>query len=125
MDAAREHYQQASQSDSQAGLSAQRELVLMDIASNPGQYVASSQTTDEQGHIYCLIGNLTNVSLTGISIQATFTDDGGQSRQANRTYSSILKGNARDKLSFGWSTANRTDLDRRVRCEVTQARVAQ
>ena len=124
IDSARNHYEQASQSDSKAGVSAQRELVLMDIDSNPEKYVATSQAADEQGRIHCLIGNRTKVNLTGIAVQATFIDDGGRSRQTSKTYSSVLAGGKQDNMRFGWSTANSGNLEQRVRCEILQARVA-
>jgi predicted Zn-dependent protease len=122
-DSARYHYEQAAQSESQAGTDAQRELVLMDIGNEPGKYVATRQAADSQGRLYCTIGNRTRIDLTGISVKATFIDDGGQSRQTSKVYSSVLGGGKQDNMRFGWNTANTAGLEQRMRCEVLQARV--
>lgn len=124
-DSARYHYEQASQSESEAGASAQRELVLMEIGSNPGKYVATQQAADNNGRIHCLIGNQTRVGLTDITVRATFLDDGGNTRQDNRVYNAVLEGGKQENLRYGWSTADQSNLAQRVRCEVLQARVAE
>jgi len=123
-DSARKHYQQAAQSDSEAGQNAQRELVVEDIGSNPGKYVATQQAADNSGRIFCLIGNRTKISLTGITVQATFIDDGGRSRRDQRIYSDVLESGKQDSLRFGWSTQNQDGLENRIKCEIAQARVA-
>ncbi|MFT5140200.1 MAG: putative Zn-dependent protease [Lysobacterales bacterium] len=125
IESARSHYEQASQSTSEAGQNAQRELVLMDIDSNPGQFVATAHAADEKGQIYCRIGNKTNVELTAIIVSATFRDDAGQAKQAQQTYSSTLEGSKQDSINMGWTTSNTLDLDNRVRCDVQSARVVQ
>jgi predicted Zn-dependent protease len=125
IDTARSHYEQASQSESESGQNAQRELVLMDIGSNPGQFVATAHAVDENGRIYCRIGNKTKIGLTAINVSATFRDDGGQARQANQTFPTVLEGGKQDSLNMGWSTANTADLDQRVRCDIQSASVAQ
>jgi predicted Zn-dependent protease len=123
-ESARSHFEQASQSESEAGLNAHRELVLMDIGTHPGKYVTTSHASDENGRIYCLLGNRTRVGLTGISVRATFIDDGGSSNQARQIYSTVLAGGKQDNIRFGWSTANRVNLDQRISCEIETARVA-
>ena len=123
-DSARKHYEQAGQSDSEAGINAQRELVLMDIETDPGKFIATSHAADENGRIYCLVGNRSKVDLTGISVKATFIDDGGRSRQTSKTYSSVLEGGKQDNMRFGWSTTDQANLDQRLKCEVRSARVA-
>jgi predicted Zn-dependent protease len=124
-ESARAHYEQASQSESEAGKRAQKELVLMDIDNNPGQFVATAHAADEQGRIYCRIGNKTKVSLTEINVVATFRDDGGSARQGRKSYSTVLEGGQQDSINMGWSTNNTADLDSRVRCEIQSAAVAQ
>ena len=123
-ESARHHYKQASQSNSEAGKKSQRELVLMDMDTSPGKFVATAQAADSNGRIYCLIQNNTKVDLTSIGIQATFIDDNGRTLQDHKTYTAILAGGKQDKVATGWSTANRSELGRRVKCEVDRVRVA-
>ena len=125
MDSAKAHYEQASQSNSEAGQNAQRELVTMDIATNPGKYVATKGVSDDQGRIYCLIQNRTQIGLTGIAVQATFVDDDSRTRQTSKTYPTVLENGKRDSIRFGWSVANDADLSNRLRCDITGARVAE
>lgn len=124
LDSARQHYEHASQSGSEAGQSAHRELVLMDIGNNPGQFVATAHAADQQGRIYCRIGNRSKVKLTGISVQATFVDDAGVSRQTQKLYSAILESGKQDSINLGWNTISQADLDSRLSCNVVAARVA-
>ena len=124
-DSARQHFEQASQSDSEAGIKAQRELVLMDMGQNPGKFIATSPAANSNGKIYCLIQNTTKVDLTSIGVQATFIDDNTQTRQDHISYTAILGGGKQDKIDTGWSTTNRSELGRRVKCEVDRVRVAE
>lgn len=124
MDSARYHYEQASQSDSTAGINAQRELVIMEIASNPGKFVATSFAADNNGRLFCLIGNRTKVDLTAISVMAIYIDDRGSTNQDRIMFSETLGGGKQDSLATNWRTADTSNLDRRIKCEIEQARVA-
>ena len=123
-DAARQHYEQAAQSDSETGAKAQRELVLMDIGTNPGQYVATAGAADGNGQLYCVIGNRTKVDLTGIRIRARFRDDGGTVRDTAQSYDTVLEGGAQANVPLGWRTANSAGLEQRMECVVSDVRVA-
>lgn len=125
LDSARQHYEQAAQSDSPAGLKAHRELVAMEITSNPGKFVATSFAADQDGRLFCLIGNRTRVDLTGISIAATYIDERGSTYRDRKVYSGILGGGKQDKLATNWKTADTTTLDRRMKCEIEQARITE
>ncbi len=100
LDSARWHYEQASQSDSELGQKAQRELVLMDIATSPGKFVDTLEAADKQGRIYCLIKNRSRLGLTAISVLATFIGEDGRSSQASKTYSPVLEGGKQDSIRF-------------------------
>ena len=124
-ESARQHYEQASQSNSEAGKKSQRELVLMDMGTSPGKFVTTSQFADNSGRIFCLIQNQTMVDLTSIGIQATFIDDNGRTLQEHKTYTAVLAGGKQDKISMHWNTTIRNELGRRVKCEVDRVRVAE
>lgn len=123
VNSARAHYEQASQSNSESGKNAQRELVLMDIASNPGKFVQTQGAADENGRVYCLIGNRTDVNLSGITVVAMF-NDGSRTTQNSNTYRKVLEGRKQDSIPFGWQVSEGTDLRNRFQCQVQSARVA-
>lgn len=123
-DAARAHYEAASRSDTQAGVKAERELIGMDIASNPGQYVATGHAADANGRIYCLIGNRTRTGLAGIVVSAVFIDDSGATRRDSGVYNEVLPGGEQASLPTSWRTANAAGLDQRLSCSVSRARLA-
>lgn len=124
LESARAHYEQAAQSDSETGAKAQRELILMDIGSQPGKYVATAPAVDNNGRVYCLIGNQTRVNLSGIELNTAFVDDKGTTRRDRRGFNGVLEAGQQDKLATAWSTANGANLAQRVQCEVVAARVA-
>ncbi len=124
LQAARQHFEQAARSDSEFGRRAQRELVLMDIGSNPGQFVTTAPAADDSGRVYCVIGNRTQVDLAGVQVNARFIDDGGSNRESGRTHA-VLAAGQRANLDMGWRTADRASLERRAACTVVTARVAE
>lgn len=123
INAARTHYEQASQSNSESGTNAQRELVMMDIANDPGKFVQTQGAADENGKVYCLIGNLTGINLNGITVVAMY-NDGASTTQNSNTYSKVLEGGKQDSIPFGWKVSEGTDLRNRLQCQVQSARVA-
>jgi predicted Zn-dependent protease len=121
-DSARKHYEAASQSNSEAGVNAQRELVLMDIATDPGKFVQTAGAKGEQGRAHCLIGNRAGVNLTGIQVRATY-NDGSQTFQNSNTYNQVLEATKQDSVAFGWTVPEGVDLRNRLQCEIQAARV--
>jgi predicted Zn-dependent protease len=121
---AKTHYEQASQSDSETGNKAQRELVLRDIGSNPGQYVATGPAAGNSGQLYCVIGNRTKVDLTGIRVRARFVDDGGTTQETGKSFGESLGSGKQANVAMGWRTANSSNLEQRMACAVDAARVA-
>jgi len=123
-DAARAHYEAASRSNTEAGIKAERELIGMDIGSNPGQYLATGHAADSNGRVYCLIGNRTRSRLTGITVNLGFVDDSGAIQRARGTYREVLPGGQQASIATGWRTASAANLDQRLSCVVSQARLA-
>ncbi len=124
LQSAKHHYEQAAQSDSEAGRNAQRELVLIDIAGDPGKYVAAAFGADSSGRIYCIIGNRTKIDLSGIRISARFIDDGGSTVETGKSFDAVLQGGMQANIPTGWQTMYRDDLERRGSCTVAAAAVA-
>ncbi len=123
-DAARGHYEQAARSDSETGRQAQRELVLMEIAEDPGRFVATAPAADGSGNLYCVVANRTSVALDGITVRAGFSDDAGSRQQGRVRLDAALAAQQRANIALGWRTMTTAGLDNRVSCEVEAARVA-
>jgi predicted Zn-dependent protease len=119
--AAVEHFRTAAQSESETGQKAKRELVLLDLQSNPGNYVGSRAAVDAENRVWAQIGNLTNVPMKDIVISYAWLDDKGQTREGRKTYRGPLAGGQQDQVPLGFQLGNAAELNRRVRVSVTGA----
>jgi hypothetical protein len=106
------------------GLKATRELVLLDLEKNPGNYVGSRVALDADNQVWVQFGNLTKVPLTNIVISYAWLDQQGQTRQGDKTWRGTLGGGEQDKLMLGFKVDDVNELSRRVQVQVTSARVA-
>jgi len=125
MNSAMEHFQSAAQSDSEAGKRASRELVLLDVRGNPSKYIGSRAAVDRDNQVWVQFGNLTQVPMRNIEISYAWLDDQGRTRENKLTYRRTLAAGAQDKMALGFRIGNANELNRRVRVEVTGARVAE
>jgi len=119
-----EHFKVAAGSDSEISLKATRELVLLDVQKNPGSYVGSRVVVDSDNQVWVQFGNLTRIPLTEIVISYAWLDQQGQTRQGTKTWSGTLGGGQQEQLKLGFKVNDANELSRRVRAEVTGARVA-
>ncbi|MBT8060166.1 MAG: M48 family metalloprotease [Gammaproteobacteria bacterium] len=124
MTAAVEHFQAAADSQSESGRKATRELVLLDLRNNPSKYVGARAAVDRQNVVWAQFGNLTSVPLEQIEISYAWLDDRGQTRQGSKTFRGPLAPGAQDQVSLGVRLQNPSELNQRVRVQVTGARVA-
>ena len=124
IDAAVEHFRQAAQSDSETSRSAARELVTLDLRNNPSKYVGSRPVVDADNQVWAQFGNLTQVPIKNIEISYAWLDDQGQTRQGKKTWRGTLRAGMKDQLQLGFRLENATDLNRRVRVQVTGAAAA-
>jgi predicted Zn-dependent protease len=118
------HFRTAAESESESGQMASRELVLMDLERNPSQYIATAPRMDSSGNVYALLGNRTSVSVENLEISFAWLDDQGQTRQGRTTLRGPLGGGQQTQVSLGFRITGASDPSRRVRVEVTAARVA-
>jgi predicted Zn-dependent protease len=123
--AAIEHFKVAAQSDSEAGRQAQRELAMLDLAQNPSNYVSARAAVDRDNSVWCVIGNQTGVAMKNIVIRYAWLDDQGQTRESSTTYKGPLPGGKQDQVKLGIRLNDAAELSRRVRVQVTGARVAE
>ncbi len=124
MNAAVEHFRTAAQSQSESGKKAARELVLLDLPNNPSKYVGARVAVDRQNVVWAQFGNLSSVPLEQIEISYAWLDERGQTRQDTRTYRGPLAPGAQDQVSLGIRLDNPSELNQRVRVQVTGARIA-
>jgi len=123
LNGALEHFQVAAGSDSEMSVKASRELVLLDLEKNPAKYVGSRVAVDSGNQVWVQFGNLTKVPLTNIVISYAWLDERGQTRQATKTWRGTLGAGEQDQLSLGFKVNDANELSRRVRAEVSDAKV--
>jgi len=118
------HFQQAAQSNSETGMKARRELIQMDLPSNPSRYVASRAVVDKSNVVWTLIANQTGVPMKDIEISYAWVDDSGRTRQSKVLYQGPLPSGKQDSIQLGIKLNNPQELGQRVRVEVTAAKMA-
>lgn len=78
MDSAIKHYQEASQSGSKQ---AQRELVLLELPSNPGKYIDSKAALAQDGYVNAAVRNNSSVAVGDIRLKVEYINANGQLRE--------------------------------------------
>ena len=122
--AAIEHFKTAAQSESETGKKATNEMVVLDLEANPSNYIASRAAVDDRGRVWAQFLNRTGVPVRNVEISYMWLDEQGETRQARKTYAGPLQGGEQDQLELGITLSNPADLNRRVRVEITGARIA-
>ena len=125
MNSAVEHFKVASESQSESGKQATRELVSLDLSANPSRYIGSRAAVDQDNRVWVQFGNLTNVAMKNIEISYAWLDTKGQTREGRKTYSGPLQAGAQDQLQLGIQLQNAGELNNRVRVEITAASLAE
>ncbi len=123
--AAMEHFQAASGSDSAAGKTAKRELILLDLDKNPSNYITARTGLDKSNNVWVQIGNTTDLAVKNIEISVAWLDEKGETRQARRVYQGPLSGGKADQLQLNLEISNAQELNNRVRVQVTAAQIAE
>jgi len=124
-DKAMQHFQAASQSKSPSGQQARRELIQMDLPSNPSRYVASRAMVDKNNRVWATIGNQSGVAIRDIEISFAWLDERNQTRQSKTLYRGPLPSGKQDSVQLGIQLNNPSELSQRVKVGVTAARVAE
>ena len=89
----------AATSESEIGVKATRELVLMDLQNNPGKYIGSRVVVDGDNQVWVQFGNLTTVPMKNIVVSYAWLDQQGQTRRATKTFRGTLDGGEQDQIS--------------------------
>lgn len=117
------HFEAAASSGSETGRKAMTELVTLDLPNNPSRYIASRAVVDEDLQVLAQFGNRTPVAISDIRISFAWLDEQGQTRENEIVYPGPLEGGAQDQLALGIHLADASELSRRVRVEISAARV--
>ena len=125
MNGAIEHFQQAAQSESEAGQQAKRELVRIDLPSNPSRYVASRAVIDKSNIVWTLIGNQTGTAIKNIEISYAWLDERNQTQTGKIVYPGPLPSGKQDSVRIGLRLNQASELSQRVRVEITSASIAE
>jgi len=119
------HFQAASQSKSDSGRLAQREVILVDLPRNPANYVAVRPAIDRSNQVWMQIGNGTDIALKNIEVAVTWLDDSGQTRQGRKVYPGPLPGGKQDQVNLNLKLTGVQDLSQRIRLQVSAAELAE
>ena len=121
---AMEHFRTAAQSNSKTGKKAADEMVLMDLENNPSNYIATRPAADKSGRVWAQFLNRTGVAVKNIEISYAWLDDQGRTREGRKIYKQTLEGGKQAEIALGITVPDVADLNRRVRVQVTGARIA-
>jgi predicted Zn-dependent protease len=122
---ASEHFRQAAPSDSESGQRAARELALLELERNPSRYIVSRTVVDSGDNVWVQFGNRTSVAVKNLEIRYAWLDQQGQTREGSLRYAGPLAGGAQDQLSLGFRISPASEVERRVRVQVTRAEIAE
>ncbi len=76
-----EHYKVVSKSGGEYGKAAGAALVKLDLAANPGAYIARGCAADGSGNLIVSVRNNTSVQITGVQIAVDYTDSAGRAEK--------------------------------------------
>ena len=124
IDSAMQHFRAAAQSDSETGLLAARELLILDLPENPSRYVALRLAADPENLVWVQLGNATPFALADIEVRFAWLDDQGVQREGRRTYAGPLPAGQQAQISLGIRLSRPAELPQRVQARVTAARLA-
>lgn len=122
--AALEHFRVAAQSASDTGQKAERQILGLDLPGRAASYVAARPVANQAGELWVQIGNQTRTPLRDIEYRYAWIDDAGQTRQGSGVIDGTLEGGKWSQESLNARINNVAEISRRVRVEVTAARVA-
>ena len=92
--AALEHYERASSSNSPAGKAAQDATVRIDLPANPGKYIQARGGLDNAGQLIVEVANPTGVAVTDVLVAVRYADAQGAVREAGRRINELPAGQA-------------------------------
>ncbi len=124
-DAAIQYYQAASVSNSATGKEALKELVRLELPTNPGKFIQTETLLGRDGSLNIVLLNNAPLSVNRIILKIEYIDNDDQLQQFSRHLSNLLK--AGSQTTIYTPVRDITDADElsgRVRITVLRAQVA-
>ena len=87
---AKEYYRAAAGSNSAVGKAALESLVILDLPSNPGNYLRTRTALDSNGYLFVEVDNPTPVSVADVALAIRYLDADGRVREVSRRISNTL-----------------------------------
>ncbi len=123
MNSAIGHYQKAAQSGSKQ---AQRELVLLELPSNPGKYIDGKAALAQDGFVHAAVRNNSSVTVSGIKVKVEYINAEGNLREYAMDLGKTLgPGEWTSSPTSIRDIKGSNELARRVRVTVTGARIVE
>ena len=98
---ARQRFAAAAQSQGDVGLAARGELMRLDLANNPGQYINVRAGTDDAGQLLVRVENPNPLAVRGLVLRIRYLDSGNQVRDIQRTLNGTLSAGTATTVSTG------------------------
>jgi len=80
-----EHYKIVAKAGGEYGAAATTELAKLELPSNPSGYIARRCDADANGNLVVIVQNQTQLTVTGVQIAISYTDNAGQARVARQS----------------------------------------
>jgi tetratricopeptide (TPR) repeat protein len=123
--AALDHFRIAAQSDSATGIRAEREILGQDLPQRAASYVTAQAVVNAKGEVWIQVGNQTRTPLHDIDYRYAWIDDAGQTREGSGQFDGTLEGGKWAQEPIDARISGVTDPSRRVRVEITGAKLTE
>ncbi|MEL6446314.1 MAG: M48 family metalloprotease [Pseudomonadota bacterium] len=98
---ARQRFAAAAQAPGDVGLAARGELMRLDLANNPGQYINVRTGTDDAGQLLVRVENPNPLAVRSLVFRIRYLDSANQVRDIQRTLNGTLSAGTGTTLSTG------------------------
>lgn len=120
-------YYQAAAADgtTAAGQTAQRQIVRLDLPSNPGNYIRVQAIPTQGNRVAIAIGNASPVAVRGVVLQIRYIDANGQVRQLNQNVGQTIGSQQQIQVATRLTGIPANQLNQRVAVAVVGAQIAE
>lgn len=126
MESAARHYQAATQSNSPVSKEAERELVLLELPSNPGKYIQTKAVLEQNGTVSAAVRNNSPVAVRAITVKVEYVDANGKVREFTQNIRKTLNPGEQDSKATNIRDISDTnELGKRVRVTVISAKIVE
>jgi len=123
MESALKHYQAAATSNSDISRQAQKELIIIDLPSNPDRYIQIKTVLEQNGSVSAAVRNNSPVTVKNITLKVEHIDTSGKYREFSRSIDQRLGPGEQSAVGTGIrDIPDMNELDRRVRVTVVGAK---